>query len=74
MALSKIPTNVDEMRKSVLAEYQRLVDGAITPEQAKASGNLAGKVLGLTSMEVEARRLAGKNTMIPFVDVKYEGE
>jgi hypothetical protein len=74
VSLSKIPTNVDEMRKSVLAEYQRLVDGVITPEQAKASGNLAGKVLGLTSMEVEARRLAGKNTMIPFVDVKYEGE
>lgn len=73
MANLKVPTNVDEMRKQVIAEFQRLVDGASTPEQAKAAGNLAGKVLALSALEVEARRIAGRNTMIPFVDVKYEG-
>lgn len=72
MALSKMPTNADEMRKSVIAEYQRMVDGVITPEQAKASSNLSGKVLGLAKLEIEARRVAGRDTMIPFVNVKYE--
>ena len=70
----KAPVNVDQLRRSVLEEYQRLVDGVITPEQAKGSANLAGKALAISALEVEARRLAGKNTMIPFVDVKYEGE
>lgn len=68
MPIVKAPTNVTELRDAVLEEFARVRDGVISPEQGKATANLAGKVLAATALEMEYRRLGGKPMSIPFLD------
>ena len=60
-------TNVEELRKFLAEDLERVSKGEITPAVANASANLSGKILQSVKLELEYNSSVGAMPNINFL-------
>jgi hypothetical protein len=58
---------VEELRKFLANDLERVSNGDISPAVANASANLSGKILASVKMELEYNALVGAQPNISFL-------
>lgn len=62
------PTDMNQLRDMLIDTNNRLDNQEITPESAKATANLIGKVIGTCKVQMEYARLTGVSQQIDILD------
>ena len=61
--------NINDLRLHLAKQLEAVAAGEITPSNANATANLAGKMMATVKMELEHAKVVGYKPSIPFLDV-----
>lgn len=62
--------NIEELRSSLLENYENLKAGKIEIKPAKELANIAGKIINTLRVQLDYNTLTGNTEKIPFLEVK----
>lgn len=61
------PKSLGELRENLCDMYADVSNDRAMVPQADAASNVAGKIINITKLELEAAKLAGRKVVAPFL-------
>lgn len=66
--MEKKIANINNLRQSLLYNYDRLQKGVIAPKEAREMSDLAGKVMNSCKLEMSYAKMHGRKKKIQFME------
>jgi hypothetical protein len=66
--------NIEELRSSLIENYEKLKAREIEIKPAKELANIAGKIINTLRVQLDYNTLTGNTEKIPFLEVKQKAK